>query len=157
MMKFYVRKLGTNELGYRNGKQKVGQFFFISKQCNGTFFPKLRQKINNDHVEIKILDIYRNVISNLNLHYHNDKHNTISGSRDEFRLYLNRNFAPNNFWYKPNDILIFEKKLDSEYTMYHIKISSLKHEDLNKKIKKTHYLTDDISDLILLKDILNEK
>ena len=29
--------------------------------------------------------------------HHNDKHNKINGSRDEFRIYLNRSFAPNNF------------------------------------------------------------
>ena len=99
-MKYYIRRLGANELGYRKGTQKVGQFFFISKKCNGTFFPKLSKDIKNDHTEINVFDINRNQTSTLNLHYHNDKHNTSEGTRDEFRLYLQRSFAPNNFWFK---------------------------------------------------------
>ena len=109
-MKFYIRKLGTNELGYRGGIQKNGQFFLISKKCNGTFFPRLSKKINNDHTEIDIFDVNREKTSKLNLHYHNDKHNKINGSRDEFRIYLNRSFVSHNYWFKPNDILLFEKK-----------------------------------------------
>ena len=142
-MKFYFRKLGTNELGYRNGKQKVGQFFFVSKKCNGTFFPRLSKKINNDHTEINIFDVNRDKISKLNLHYHNDKYNKINGSRDEFRIYLNTSFAPNRYWFKPNDILLFEKKENFKYYMTHFRESSIEYNKINKKINTNHYLTND--------------
>ena len=142
-MKFYIRKLGTNELGYRGGMQRIGQFFLISKKCNGTFFPRLSKKINNDHTEIIIFDVNREKTSTLNLHYHNDKHNKTNGSRDEFRIYLNRSFAPHNYWFKPNDILLFEKKENSIYHMTHIREVSRKHNKINEKINTNHFLTND--------------
>ena len=45
--RFYLKKLTTNELGYRKGKLVTGQMFFISKYAAG-FFPPLSKEINNE-------------------------------------------------------------------------------------------------------------
>jgi hypothetical protein len=45
--KYYLKKLTSNELGYRKGKLSNGQMFYISKEA-AVFFPALSTEINND-------------------------------------------------------------------------------------------------------------
>ena len=93
--KYYLKKLTSNELGYRKGKLTTGQMFYISKQA-AVFFPPLSSEINNDTVDIVFKVDYKQEPIFLSLVYHNDKYNRVDGTRDEYRIYLNRDIAPND-------------------------------------------------------------
>jgi hypothetical protein len=114
--KYYLKKLTSNELGYRKGKLSNGQMYYISKQA-ADFFPKLSTEINNDTAILEINVEYKNDPVFLNLVYHNDKFNREKGTRDEYRIYLNREIAPDDFFFRPDDIIIFERKGENKYIL----------------------------------------
>jgi hypothetical protein len=107
--RYYLKKLTSNELGYRNGKLSTGQMFYISKQAS-EFFPPLSAEINNDSVFLEVDVEYRSEPVYLNMVYHNDKYNKEDGTRDEYRIYLNRDIAPDDFFFRPDDIVLFESR-----------------------------------------------
>jgi hypothetical protein len=131
--RFYLKKLTPNELGYRKGKLTTGQMFFISKLA-ADFFPQLSKDINNDCVKIRVKGASSDCISYLNLVYHNDKHNTPGGSRDEYRIYLNTDIAPHPRVFEPHDILIFERIETDFYILNVSKPESDGYEKLSQKI-----------------------
>ena len=44
----YIKKLTTQELGYRKGRLMTGGYFYISKSAGGTFFKELDKYVLND-------------------------------------------------------------------------------------------------------------
>ncbi len=146
--KFYLKKLTANELGYRNGKLTTGQMFYISKQAS-VFFPPLSAKINNDTVILEINVEYRIEPVYLKLVYHNDKFNREDGTRDEYRIYLNREIAPDDFFYRPNDIILFERYGENNYYLKKIREGNRSYKRMNELIKNSttrgqHALLDEI-------------
>lgn len=145
-MKYYIKKLTENELGYRKGKLTNGQMFYISKQAS-VFFPPLSRNINNDSVQIEINVEYRSNPVYVNLIYHNDKYNREKGTRDEYRIYLNRELAPDDFYFRPEDIILFERIGDKMYILKRFREGNTEYEQLNKIIEKSkmrgrHAITD---------------
>ena len=134
--KFYLKKLTSNELGYRNGVLKTGQMFYISKQ-DAIFFPPLSKAVNNDSVVIEINVDYRSEPVYINLVYHNDKYNRVEGTRDEYRIYLNRDIAPDDFYFRPDDIIIFERKDEHKYVLSKIRNGNKSYDYLNELILKS--------------------
>lgn len=134
--KYYLKKLTSNELGYRKGKLTNGQMFYISKQATD-FFPPLSTVINNDsvvlefNVEYKVDPIY------LNLVYHNDKFNREDGTRDEYRIYLNREIAPDDFFFRPGDIVVIERKDEYKYVLQRFRKGSQKYDKLEAVINES--------------------
>jgi hypothetical protein len=114
--KYYIKKLTANELGYRNGKLATGQMFYISKQATG-FFPPLSAEINNDTAVLEFNVEYKEDPVYINLVYHNDKFNREDGTRDEYRIYLNREIAPDDFFFRPDDIIVIERKDEHKYVL----------------------------------------
>lgn len=114
--KKYLKKLGAQELGYRNGKQITGGYFYISKHAI-SFFPKLSKTILNDTITLEFEVEYRNKPVFLNLVYHNDKFSKLSGSRDEYRIYLNREIAPDDFFFRPGDIIVINRVNNNKYLL----------------------------------------
>ena len=108
--KYYLKKLTSNELGYRKGKLTNGQMFYISKQA-ADFFPPLSKEVNNDSAMLEFNVEYKEDPIFLNLVYHNDKFNREDGTRDEYRIYLNREIAPDDFFFRPGDIIVIERKM----------------------------------------------
>jgi hypothetical protein len=142
--KYYLKKLTSNELGYRKGKLSNGQMFYISKQA-ADFFPKLSTEINNDTAILEINVEYKNDPIFLNLVYHNDKFNREKGTRDEYRIYLNREIAPDDFFFRPDDIIIFERIGENNYILNKYRIGNIKYEKLNilindSKVRGKHAL-----------------
>lgn len=131
--KFYLKKLTLNELGYRNGKLKNGQMFYISKKA-ACFFPILSSQINNDSTILEFNVEYRNSPINLNYVFHNDKHNREFGTRDEYRIYLNRELAPDDFFFKPGDIIQLEKIGTNNYNLKKYREGNIHYEKLNSLI-----------------------
>jgi hypothetical protein len=114
--KYYLKKLTSNELGYRKGKLTNGQMFYISKQA-ADFFPPLSKEVNNDSAMLEFNVEYKEDPIFLNLVYHNDKFNREDGTRDEYRIYLNREIAPDDFFFRPGDIIVIERKDEHKYIL----------------------------------------
>jgi len=148
LFNYYLKRLTKNELGYRNNKLVTGQFLYISKEAS-LFFPTLSQSIHNDHKHIELLVDYKEHPIFVNYIYHNDKFNRPGGTRDEFRIYLNRDVAPDDFFFRPNDIVIFEKISENYYSLKKFREGDFGFESLDEYIKSSklrgaHALTDDL-------------
>jgi hypothetical protein len=134
--KYYLKKLTSNELGYRKGKLTNGQFFYISKQA-ADFFPPLSTEINNDNVVLEFNVEYKDDPVYLNLVYHNDKFNRDDGTRDEYRIYLNREIAPDDFFYRPGDIIVLERKDEQKYFLEKFRKGDIKYDKLDAIITES--------------------
>lgn len=146
--KYYLKKLTSNELGYRNNRLVTGQIFYISKQAV-SFFPPLNPKVHNDSTNIEVKVEYRTSPIYVNLVFHNDKYSRSEGTRDEYRIYLNRDVAPDDFFFRPNDIIIFERIANDKYILSLIKPSDTKYLHFETLIKEnfvrgSHALVDNL-------------
>jgi hypothetical protein len=140
--KEYLKKLGSQELGYRKGVQTTGGYFYISKQAL-SFFPELSKEIHNDSVKLEFSVEYRDCPFFLNLVYHNDKFNKSSGTRNEYRIYLTRDVAPDDFFFKPNDIIVIRRLENKKYFLLKWREGSELYDKLDSiisssKIKGNH-------------------
>jgi hypothetical protein len=143
--KYYLKKLTSNELGYRKGKLSNGQMFYISKEA-AVFFPALSTEINNDTAVLEFNVEYKEHPVYLNLVYHNDKFNREDGTRDEYRIYLNREIAPDDFFFRPSDIIVIERKDEYKYTLEKFREGNIKYNKLDSiitesKIRGQHALS----------------
>ena len=129
--KYYIKKLTSNELGYRKGKLSTGQMFYISKQA-ADFFPPLSKLINNDSTDLVFEVDYRKDPIFLSLVYHNDKHNRVDGTRDEYRIYLNRDIAPDDFFFRPDDIIVMQRIAENRYKISRYRKENKGYENLNE-------------------------
>jgi hypothetical protein len=136
IINLYLKKLTANELGYRNGNLSNGQMFYISKQAKD-FFPPLSTEINNDSVILEVNVEYRSEPVCLNLVYHNDKFNREDGTRDEYRIYLNREIAPDEFFFRPDDIIVFERLDKHNYNLKKFREGNSEYNKLNEIIKNS--------------------
>lgn len=140
MAQYYIKKLGSQELGSPkpDGKVSRGRYIYISKKL-AEFFPHLSEVVKNDAVVIPIIPFFSNEKVYSWYVYHNDKHNQINGTRDEYRIYLNKNIDPNRL-YQPNDIVVFEKVYQNEgdlmpvYFMYRYELESENYNYLDSLI-----------------------
>lgn len=89
-----------------------GMMLYISKQAADFFPPLSREKIN-DCVVLEVYVEYRSQPLYLKMVYHNDKFSRSDGAKDEYRIYLNREISQDEFFFQPNDIVLFER-LDTE-------------------------------------------
>ncbi len=147
--KYYLKKLTFNELGYRKGQLSTGQMFYISKHA-ASFFPYLSAMTNNDSAVLELNVEYRNDPVFINMVYHNDKFNRVNGTRDEYRIYLNRDIAPDDFFFRPNDIIVFERKGEHKYKLTKFREGNLEYSILNDLIKNSsirgqHALADELN------------
>ena len=133
--RFYIKKLTTNELGYRKGKLSTGQMFYISKQA-AEFFPTLSPHVNNDYAILEISVEYRRDPVFVNLVWHNDKLNREKGTRNEYRIYLNQDIAPDIYFFRPGDIILFERIGENVYYLKKIREGDHAYGHLNTLISK---------------------
>lgn len=110
MRNFYLKKLGSNELGSpkSDGTVSRGRFIYITKSYED-FFPYLSKIVTNDNVLVPIIPPFSDSKVYSTLVYHNDKFNIPDGTRDEYRLYLNKDLDPDRNYFKVDDIIVFEK------------------------------------------------
>ncbi len=146
--KFYLKKLTSNELGYRKGKLTNGQMFYISKQA-ADFFPPLSTEINNDNAVLEFNVEYKEDPVYLNLVYHNDKFNRENGTRDEYRIYLNREIAPDDFFFRPGDIVVLERKDEHKYILEKFRLGNKAYNQLHEiisgnKMRGQHAMTNEL-------------
>lgn len=145
--KFYVKRLNAQELGYRKGVLATGAYWYISKKAAAHFFPPLEKLIHNDSSNIHLYT--HNSVERVNITYvyHNDRHSVRYGTRDEYRIYLNRHIAPSDYTYKPGDILIFERVGLMDFNLFHIAPIDPIHNKLSLFLaplgrQNSHFLTE---------------
>lgn len=108
--------------------------FYISKQA-ADFFPTLSTEINNSSVVLEINVEYRREPVYLNLVYHNDKFNKEDGTRDEYRIYLNREIAPDDFFFRPDDIIVIERLDEYKYYLKKFSEGNVEYNKMNEIVK----------------------
>lgn len=124
---FYIKKLTPQELGYRNGSLKTGGYFYISKNAAKHFFGLLSKNLLND---FRVVNIYTQNSSDnpaeATYVFHNDKHNSLKGTRDEYRIYLNRKIQFHDMHFRPGDIVVFCTEPD-KFTLKHFRLKDDKY------------------------------
>jgi hypothetical protein len=137
-----------------------GRYIYISKDFVD-FFPHLSKTVNNDAVVIPIVPFFSNTKVYSWLVFHNDKHNLVNGTRDEYRIYLNKGLdfddETNKRIYQQNDIVVFERLFQDNnplmpiYFMYRFAPESVHYDELetifaNNKARGGHaFFEGDIS------------
>lgn len=142
----YIKKLTTQELGYRKGRLMTGGYFYISKSAIGTFFKELDKYVLNDFLRLDFNDPLEpgNIIQ-ASYVYHNDKFAVENGTRNEYRIYHNRGLATHNLHFQPFDIIVFHKIDKNQYRLEHFtridkEYSSLENIISESEIRGNHAL-----------------
>jgi hypothetical protein len=142
----YLKKLTTQELGYRKGRLMTGGYFYISKSAVGTFFKELDKYTLNDFLRLDFNDPLEpgNIIQ-ASYVYHNDKYAKENGTRNEYRIYHNRDIATHSLHFQPFEIVAFIREGNDNYRIEHFTPNNVKYkllEDLikNSKIRGDHAL-----------------
>lgn len=107
-MKFYIRKLNAQELGYRGGRvRQAGRYILISKelQRENNFFPSF----NNNEIEPSVSIGCVNNANNVLVYCEYVWHNGSGHKGKDLRLYLNENIDPLNSFFNKDDYLVFLK------------------------------------------------
>lgn len=167
---YYIKKLGFQESGSpnENGKLQRGKYILVSKK-SGDFFPPLSQTEYNDTIILPIIPPNSNQKVYCSYVYHNDKYHgsTAKSPRNEYRLYVNSNIDPTQTYFKPKDIIVFNK-IETEdkvpiYQLISFRPNDINYEELdilitNSKFTGGHALVDNklsfIDDLIFNIDSL---
>lgn len=142
----YIKKLTTQELGYRKGRLMTGGYFYISKAAIGTFFRELDKYTLNDFLRLDFNDPLEpgNIIQ-ASYVYHNDKYVKENGTRNEYRIYHNRDIATHSLHFQPFEIVAFIKEGVDNYRIEHFtpnheKYNLLENLIKNSKIRGDHAL-----------------
>ncbi len=142
----YLKKLTTQELGYRKGRLMTGGYFYISKSAIGTFFEELDKYIHNDFRTLVFNDpLEPEKVITASYVYHNDKYALPNGTRNEYRIYHNRTIASHDLHFQPFEIVAFIKESDGKFRLEHFTrlktvYKSLEETIKNSKIRGDHAL-----------------
>ena len=134
----YLKKLTTQELGYRKGRLMTGGYFYISKSAVGTFFKELDKYVLNDFLRLDFNDPLepRNTIK-ASYVYHNDKYSRENGTRNEYRIYHNRDIAKHELHFQPFEIVAFISDSDDNYRIEHFTPKDNNYHILEETIGKS--------------------
>lgn len=134
----YIKKLTTQELGYRKGRLMTGGYFYISKSAVGSFFKELDKYVLNDFLKLDFNDpLEPNNIIQATYVYHNDKYARENGTRNEYRIYHNRDIAKHELHFQPFEIVVFIKESDDNIRIEHFNPRNKKYNILLETIKKS--------------------
>lgn len=132
----YIKKLTTQELGYRKGRLMTGGYFYISKSAVGSFFKELNKNVLNDFLRLDFNDPLEpgNIIQ-ASYVYHNDKYARENGTRNEYRIYHNRDIAKHELHFQPFEIVVFIKESEENYRIEHFNSRNKEYQILQEKIQ----------------------
>lgn len=134
----YIKKLTTQELGYRRGRLMTGGYFYISKSAVGTFFKELDKYVLNDFLKLDFNDpLEPDNIIQASYVYHNDKYARENGTRNEYRIYHNRDIAKHELHFQPFEIVVFIKESDDNFRIEHFTPRDKKYKILLETIEKS--------------------
>jgi hypothetical protein len=116
---YFIKQLGRQELGSVDSSDKPqrGRYVLVSKDENVlSLFPPLSENVVNDTSLLPILPLYTGIKTYANFVYHNDKHSRPNvGTRDEYRLYLNKYLdSKTALFYKSGDFIVLRKVSNNE-------------------------------------------
>ena len=116
MEKYLIKKLGHQELGYRNKDSNIpgvsrGQYFLVSKKYLD-FFPPLKKEIPQDLQILNFVTHTSNTPSQVKYIYDNDKFHgsTANSPRNEHRINLNLKVNPEKQVFFKDDIIVIKKE-----------------------------------------------
>jgi hypothetical protein len=117
MSDFLIKKIGHQELGYKNNTSVVpgvsrGQYFLVSKKYLD-FFPPLKKEIPQDIQILNIVSHDQNLPSQAKYIYDNDKYHgsKAKSPRDEHRINLNLKINTDRHVYLKDDIIVIKKEI----------------------------------------------
>lgn len=112
-MSFYVKKLYSNELGWRGGKpNKAGKFLFVSKKENViNFFPTHNSDEIDPSMSLGIIVHDMKRLINAEYIYHSNELSKHQGK--DRRIYLNEEIDPNGSYFQPGHYIVFFKYFDA--------------------------------------------
>ena len=121
----YIKKTQCSRVRLSSWDLANGWLFLHLKKVRPQPFGVLGKQINND---MRILELHGKdesfEVAEISYVYHNDSFNTEGGTRDEYRIYLNRQIQFHSLHFKPNEIVVFSK-MDNKLYFEHIKPNSL--------------------------------
>jgi hypothetical protein len=133
---YYIKKVGFQEAGSpdKNGKLQRGKYILVSKKSED-FFPPLSQTEFNDTIILPIVPPDSNKKVYCRYIYHNDKYHgsTAKSPRNEYRLYINSDLDPTRSYFKPDDIIVFNK-IETEDNVSIYQTISFRPEENNYKV-----------------------
>lgn len=114
MYKYFIKKLGNQELGSVNafGVPQRGRYIFVSKSTDVlSIFPPLSEIVVNDSALLPILAMYSGDKVYCNYIYHNDSISKPGiGTRNEYRIYLNKGLDNrDNVFFVAGDYVVIRK------------------------------------------------
>lgn len=110
-MKYYLKKCGHQELGSvgADGVAHRGRYLLTSMdEVVMSFFPPLSTAQVNDSALLPIIPLYSNKKVYCNYVYHNDKFH--GGTRNEYRIYLNKSLENDQLYFRTGDIMIMRSE-----------------------------------------------
>jgi hypothetical protein len=129
----YIKKLTSQELGYRRGRLMTGGYFYISKYAVGSFFVELDRYKLNDNISIELNDqLEKGEYIKASYVYHNDKFSIQNGTRNEYRIYHNRGVSTHELHFQPADIVVFFKE---DYSKYRLELYTKVDKEYNNLLK----------------------
>ncbi|WP_339844746.1 hypothetical protein [uncultured Dokdonia sp.] len=135
----YIKKLTTQELGYRRGRLMTGGYFYISKSAVGTFFKELDKFVLNDFLKLDFNDpLEPDNIMQASYVFHNDKYARENGTRNEYRIYHNRDIAKHELHFQPFEIVVFIKESVDNFRIEHFTPKDKKYKILLKTIEMSN-------------------
>lgn len=134
MNKYYIKKLKSQEMGSPtlnpNGTYTFhrGRYLLITKE-GLDFFPHLSSTILNDSTAIPIKPQFTDSLVYAQYVYHNsllipEEQKSGVSDRNEHRLYLNNDLDGNKQYFRPNDILVFEKMQEGDMIYFNMNLFS---------------------------------
>ena len=145
-MSFYVKKLYSNELGWRSGKpNKAGKFLLISKKENIVdFFPPHKSDEVDPSMSLGIIVHDKKRLINAEYTFHNDKKSRHQGK--DRRIYLNEEIDQNGTYFQPGYYVVFFKYFDDKDQEIKYILYRYTHED--KEYQKLEQLANEKNHLI---------
>ncbi|MDE6026474.1 MAG: HNH endonuclease [Muribaculaceae bacterium] len=132
MGEYYIKKLKWQEMGSPTLKQDGtykfhrGRYLLVTKD-GLDFFPHLSSVILNDSTAIPIKPQFTENLVYAQYVYHNsllipEEQRSGVADRNEHRLYLNNDLDDNKRYFRPNDIIVFEKKRDEDMIYFNMNL-----------------------------------
>lgn len=114
MFKYFIKKLGNQELGSVNafGVPQRGRYIFVSKSTEVlSIFPPLSEIVVNDSALLPVLALYCGDKVYCNYIYHNDSISKPGiGTRNEYRIYLNKGLdSRDKLFFIAGDYIVIRK------------------------------------------------
>jgi predicted restriction endonuclease len=149
-MKFFIKKLRSNESGYSGDvPDRRGKFILIPKSCYD-FFPEHSTKYLNDITLVRFKTPSGNIISRKydwhNAKYHTSSRTDLNRDHDEKRLYRSKSLDKDLDLDRNVFFICCNEGDRDEYSSFSVTEENKNYDYLNKKFKKAQIVEDKVID-----------